>query len=156
MQIFRSMSSIIWVIHGKNTIRAMATACSLLWGGAIMTVAACNAVWPNYGGAFLDCLGSIYPGFPASGTLLSAVVDTMYGMADGAFAGAMLVAERIRKKIEENIFKAYDETLKMTVSIGVSIYPDDATGETALIENADKALYDAKKFGKNIVYEYKR
>ena len=70
-------------------------------------------------------------------------------------AGAMLVAERIRKRIEENIFKAYDEKLKMTVSIGLAVYPDDSQEASDLIEAADKALYSAKNSGKNIVCEYK-
>ncbi|MDP3730172.1 MAG: GGDEF domain-containing protein [Candidatus Omnitrophota bacterium] len=70
-------------------------------------------------------------------------------------AGAMLVAGRIRKKIEENIFKAYDEKLKMTVSIGLAVYPDDSQELSDLIERADKALYAAKSSGKNIVCEYK-
>jgi diguanylate cyclase (GGDEF)-like protein len=70
-------------------------------------------------------------------------------------AGAVLVAERIRKKIDENIFKAYDEKLKMTVSIGLAVYPDDSQEVSDLIEAADKALYAAKSSGKNIVCEYK-
>lgn len=70
-------------------------------------------------------------------------------------SGAMLVAERIRKRIEENIFKVYDEKLKMTVSIGLAIYPDDSQEVSDLIERADKALYAAKSSGKNIVCEYK-
>jgi diguanylate cyclase (GGDEF)-like protein len=70
-------------------------------------------------------------------------------------AGAMLVAERIRKRIEENIFKAYDEKLKMTVSVGLAVYPDDSQEVSNLVEAADKALYAAKSSGKNIVCEYK-
>ena len=70
-------------------------------------------------------------------------------------AGAMLVAERIRKRIEENIFKAYDEKLNMTVSIGLAVYPDDSQEVPDLVEAADKALYAAKSSGKNIVCEYK-
>ncbi len=70
-------------------------------------------------------------------------------------AGAMLVAERIRKKIEESIFKAYDEKLKMTVSIGLAVYPDNSQEVFDLVEKADKALYAAKSSGKNIVCEYK-
>ena len=70
--------------------------------------------------------------------------------------GAILVAERLRKKIEENVFTAYDEKLKVTISTGVSIYPQDATEEKGLIEKADTALYTAKRSGKNIVCEYKK
>jgi diguanylate cyclase (GGDEF)-like protein len=69
--------------------------------------------------------------------------------------GSMLVAERIRKKIEESTFRAYDETLKITVSAGVAVYPHDASGTEELVERSDKALYAAKSSGKNIVCEYK-
>lgn len=70
-------------------------------------------------------------------------------------AGAMLVAERIRKRIEESIFVAYDEKLKITVSIGLAVYPEDSQEASNLIEAADRALYAAKISGKNIVCEYK-
>jgi len=70
-------------------------------------------------------------------------------------AGAILVAERMRKKIEENVFKAYDEKLKMTVSVGLAVYPDDSQETSDLIDRADRALYAAKSSGKNIVCEYK-
>lgn len=69
--------------------------------------------------------------------------------------GAMLVAERIRKKIEENVFKAYDETLKINISAGLAAYPEDADDAQDMVEKADKALYSAKSSGKNIVCEYK-
>ena len=69
--------------------------------------------------------------------------------------GALIVADRIRKKIEENVFKAYDETLKITVSVGLAIYPQDASEVQDLVERSDKALYTAKNSGKNIVCEYK-
>lgn len=70
--------------------------------------------------------------------------------------GAWLVAERIRKRIAENVFKAYDETLKITVSIGISVYPEDASDDRDLIERSDAALYAAKKAGKNVVWEHKK
>ncbi|MBI5144152.1 MAG: GGDEF domain-containing protein [Candidatus Omnitrophica bacterium] len=65
-----------------------------------------------------------------------------------------VVAERIRGRIEENIFKAYDERLKVTVSVGISVYPDDSSEVKGLVERADKALYTAKDSGKNIVSVY--
>ena len=70
--------------------------------------------------------------------------------------GAMLVAERVRKKIEEHIFKAYDETLNITVSIGAAVYPEDSAEPDSLIERADMAMYDAKKMGKNVVCRFKK
>ncbi|MDD5437319.1 MAG: GGDEF domain-containing protein, partial [Candidatus Omnitrophica bacterium] len=69
--------------------------------------------------------------------------------------GAMLVAQRIRKKIEEHLFKAYDETLKITISAGVAAYPHDSPEADGLIEKADAALYEAKKMGKNVVCKFK-
>ncbi len=69
---------------------------------------------------------------------------------------AKTIGERIRVKVEENVFKAYDETLKITVSIGISIYPGDSVDRDELIEKADRALYSAKNAGKNVVYAFKR
>ena len=66
------------------------------------------------------------------------------------------MAERIRARIEDNIFKAYDERLKVTVSVGISVYPDDSSEVKGLVEKADKALYAAKDSGKNIVCVYER
>lgn len=77
-------------------------------------------------------------------------------LPETASGGAKLVAERIRTKIGENVFKAYDEKLKAAVSIGLSVYPDDSDKLKDLIEKADIALYAAKKMGKDVVCEYKK
>lgn len=71
-------------------------------------------------------------------------------------ANALAVAERVRKRIAENVFKAYDERLQLTVSAGVAVYPEDAAETKDLIDRADEALYRAKKSGKNVVCEYKK
>ena len=62
---------------------------------------------------------------------------------------AFRVSERIRLSIEEAIFKAYDETVTTTVSIGISVFPDDGVDVEGLIESADRALYKAKETGRN-------
>lgn len=77
-------------------------------------------------------------------------------LPETALEGAILVAERLRKRVEEHVFKAYDEMLKITVSTGVAIYPNDSEEASSLIERADKALYDAKKMGKNVVCKYRK
>lgn len=69
--------------------------------------------------------------------------------------GTKLVAERIRKKVEANTFRAYDEKLNITISVGISVYPGDSDKADELIDRADKALYAAKRLGKNVVCEYK-
>lgn len=58
--------------------------------------------------------------------------------------GAKKQAERIRKKIEDNLFPEY----RITVSIGVAQYRKGKD----VVEEADKAMYEAKRQGKNKVY----
>lgn len=67
---------------------------------------------------------------------------------------AKLAAERIRQAIEGKSIKVYDEELKVTVSIGVSTYPQDGKGIDRLIDKADSALYKAKQAGRNKVCLY--
>ena len=64
---------------------------------------------------------------------------------------ANFAAERICQAIALETIKAYDEKLKVTVSIGVSTFPNNALNMQNLIELADQALYLAKETGKNKV-----
>jgi len=64
---------------------------------------------------------------------------------------AYLVAERLRWAVADQTFRAYDEMLKITISAGVSTFPDDGSTSMDLIEAADKALYKAKTQGRNRV-----
>ena len=67
--------------------------------------------------------------------------------------GAAIVAERIRRSIEEHRFLAaegYD--IRLTASIGCACYPDDATTRGELLDLADQAMYRGKSAGKNTVY----
>lgn len=62
------------------------------------------------------------------------------------------LAEKIRSGIQESPFKIDEEnTINITVSIGISVYPDTAEDISSLIKTADQALYKAKKFGRNRV-----
>ncbi len=69
---------------------------------------------------------------------------------------AVKCAERIRKAVEKTPF--YGEKRqplgRLTVSIGVAAFPDDAKSESTLLDRADKALYRAKREGKNRVVAY--
>lgn len=63
---------------------------------------------------------------------------------------AQLFAERLREKIMNNpVTVLGTETVSVTVSIGVSSFPDDASNKGELIRIADQALYFAKKKGRN-------
>lgn len=63
-------------------------------------------------------------------------------------------AERIRQAIESRRITVYDEDLHVTISIGFSTFPEDATGIQGIIEKADQALYLAKQTGRNKVCMY--
>jgi len=68
--------------------------------------------------------------------------------------GAVFAAERIRKSIESTSIKAFDEVLNVTISIGISSFPQDTTVSQELIDKADIALYHSKNTGKNKVTTY--
>ncbi|MGE5196945.1 MAG: GGDEF domain-containing protein [Deltaproteobacteria bacterium] len=68
--------------------------------------------------------------------------------------GAIFAAERIRHSLEERSIRAYDENLKVTLSVGVSVFPDHGHDTQKLIEKADHALYQAKQGGRNKVCLY--
>ena len=61
--------------------------------------------------------------------------------------GASIVAERIRQQIETTPLKGKS----VTVSIGVSSYPDHGENVEQLIKAADDAMYKAKHAGRNCV-----
>jgi diguanylate cyclase (GGDEF)-like protein len=59
-------------------------------------------------------------------------------------------AERIRKKVEETEFAGIAENIiRITISGGICTYPNHAGSLDELLANADKALYAAKKGGRN-------
>ena len=64
----------------------------------------------------------------------------------GNFA-ALKICERIKDHIVKGLNEAFD--VKVTISIGISSYPDNGGTPAALFDSADKALYKAKQAGKN-------
>jgi len=77
--------------------------------------------------------------------------EFIVALAGIAREGALQAAERLRSSIEHSVFKAYDEKVSSTISIGVASFPEDGVDENVLIESADKALYKAKEKGRNRV-----
>ncbi|MEW6585808.1 MAG: diguanylate cyclase, partial [Nitrospirota bacterium] len=74
--------------------------------------------------------------------------------------GAMNMAERLRKTIMDTNVKAEQESFSVTVSIGISTSAQggtEAKNKEELIERADKALYEAKRTGRNrsVIWEMK-
>ena len=68
--------------------------------------------------------------------------------------GAQFAAERIRHAAQLADIKAYDATVKITLSICTSTFPDDGKKVDELIDKSDWALYRAKKQGRNAVSSF--
>lgn len=70
--------------------------------------------------------------------------------------GARLVAERLRRGVEQAKFFAGSPSAveHLTISIGIAIFGEDAQFRRELIEFADAALYHAKEHGRNRVVLY--
>jgi two-component system cell cycle response regulator len=64
-------------------------------------------------------------------------------------AGAKVIAERIRDRVARLVFETGQGPLRVTVSLGIATFPDDARAKAALIERADACLYHAKRHGRN-------
>jgi len=65
---------------------------------------------------------------------------------------ARQTAERLRRAIADEPFRAAGQAFEVTVSIGVAAYPSSAADTpNALIHEADAALYRAKQAGRNRV-----
>lgn len=69
---------------------------------------------------------------------------------------AAIIAERIRKEVEEYAPKGGLLEEWPTISLGVAEFPTDATNIDELIHRADSAMYHAKRTGKNRVVFYER
>ncbi|MCM8800981.1 MAG: sensor domain-containing diguanylate cyclase [Candidatus Omnitrophica bacterium] len=69
---------------------------------------------------------------------------------------ALLIAERLRQDIEKHV-SPHEEILpykKLTVSMGVAVFPEDGNSSSELINSSDKALYQAKNKGKNCIFSF--
>jgi diguanylate cyclase (GGDEF)-like protein len=64
--------------------------------------------------------------------------------------GAVIVGERVRSAVEAHAFPLAPPG-RITVSLGVAVYPHDGTDGSGLIQASDRALYHAKQMGRNRV-----
>lgn len=71
--------------------------------------------------------------------------------------GAYLAADRLREIIEKEHFPNREKQplKKITLSLGIASYPEHGLTVDEILDNADKALYEAKKLGRNraVIYE---
>jgi diguanylate cyclase (GGDEF)-like protein len=65
--------------------------------------------------------------------------------------GAFELADRLRRAIESRIVRYGSEEIRVTASFGVATYPECSRGREGIFPAADKALYEAKRDGRNRV-----
>jgi diguanylate cyclase (GGDEF)-like protein len=72
-------------------------------------------------------------------------------LPDTSKEGAKIVAEKLRTQIENYPFSGRElqPQGKVTTSIGIASYPEDGLDRSAIIRNADAAMYRAKNSGRN-------
>lgn len=76
--------------------------------------------------------------------------EIVVGLVGAAGTHAVRIAEQIREKIAEQVFKIADQELHITVSVGVAeLIESQSVAET--LKAADTALYAAKNSGRNKV-----
>jgi len=65
--------------------------------------------------------------------------------------GARILAERIRAAVVASEFPGEEDGVRITTSMGIAQFPDDGETTRDLLEAADRALYEAKRTGRNRV-----
>jgi two-component system, cell cycle response regulator len=66
--------------------------------------------------------------------------------------GARIVADRLRRTVEAHTFSFGAKTIPVTISLGIAAIPDTAIVDHAqFLAASDKALYEAKRTGRNRV-----
>jgi diguanylate cyclase (GGDEF)-like protein len=62
---------------------------------------------------------------------------------------ARVSLERFREAVEDAVIPDTDPDLRVTVSYGLAVMPQDGTSRESLVQHADDALYVAKQSGRN-------
>jgi diguanylate cyclase (GGDEF)-like protein len=66
--------------------------------------------------------------------------------------GALVVAERLRKRVEKHEFPGDNGPLHVTISVGVAQFDQEASyAPSEIVRETDKALYQSKERGRNRV-----
>ncbi|MCX7959836.1 MAG: GGDEF domain-containing protein, partial [Deltaproteobacteria bacterium] len=73
-------------------------------------------------------------------------------LAQTGLEEAVRIAERIRKTVENHRFMSRESfNIRLTVCIGVAVYPQHSTSMLGIIEKADNAMYAGKNSTRNVV-----
>lgn len=76
-------------------------------------------------------------------------------LEDSDRSGALQVAERLRRAVENMPLRHGGEAVRVTISLGVTVFPDDGEKISQLVNQADQALYHAKKSGRNRLVDWR-
>jgi len=93
----------------------------------------------------VECAGEANPVFRYGGeefTVLMPGADVQTGVK---------LAERIRKRVANTTFQYRGVDLRVRLSCGLAVFPDNGTDADELVRKADRALYRAKNAGRNTV-----
>jgi hypothetical protein len=71
------------------SVKGVAIAFGLLWGGGVFCLGLMRLANPLYAAEFLDAVSSIYPGFHGARSFNDALVGGAYALVDGAAGGAI-------------------------------------------------------------------
>jgi diguanylate cyclase (GGDEF)-like protein len=116
------------------------------------------------GSKVLEVLGAIIKKALRAGDVAARLGGEEFAafLLDADYAQGLVAAERVRTAVQDQAFPASRTdssegaaTLRVTMSIGVAAFPDDATDAIELMELADSALYRAKREGRNRICAYR-
>jgi diguanylate cyclase (GGDEF)-like protein len=74
-------------------------------------------------------------------------------LPDTGWEGALIFAERIRRRVDETTFSTPKASMHITISVGVALARGaDPISAATLLQEADQSLYKAKSGGRNRVF----
>jgi len=68
---------------------------------------------------------------------------------------ALILAERVRIAIANHVLEYEGQTISITISGGIASYPLDGADLSEILSTADRAVYQAKGAGKNLIALFK-
>jgi len=76
-------------------------------------------------------------------------------LPDTTAEGAAVVAEKIRRRVEEEVIAWADRKISCTVTLGIALYDMKHPDLDRVIRQADDALYQGKREGRNRVIAHR-